>query len=166
MRYVVISDFVIKVQGKERAIIVIGLVALAAFVSVLGATLILTTSESAEENDYLMEGPTPEEMPFWVDDFSGIPYPPSRELPSTGAPHLRAIELHAVPDVFNQVNYDEERWLQVAVDNEMENVRMNEDLLSEFYAYYKRVGNNVIHFEVTYPEGIVKCYAVRYSEIP
>ena len=80
MRYVVISDFVIKVQGKERAIIVISLVALAAFVSVLGATLILTTSESAEENDYLMEGPTPEEMPFWVDDFSGIPYPSGPSL--------------------------------------------------------------------------------------
>ncbi len=113
-----------------------------------------------------MEGPSPEEMPYWVDDFSGFPYPPSRELPFTGTPHLRATELHAVPDIFYQVNYAEERWLQDAVDNEMERVRMNEDLLSEFYAYYERVGNKIIYFEVTYPDGVVKYYAVRYSEIP
>ena len=43
---------------------------------------------------------------------------------------------------------------------------MNEDLLSEFYAYYERVGNKIIYFEVTYPDGVVKYYAVRYSEIP
>ncbi len=42
---------------------------------------------------------------------------------------------------------------------------MNEDLLSEFYACYERVGNKIIYFEVTCPDGVVKYYTVRHFEI-
>lgn len=144
----------------------IGIIALAAFVSVFGATSISSTSAPAQDDGILMEGPSPKEMPFWEVDFSDWPYPPSRELPSTGVPHLRAIELHAIPQDFNQVNYDEERWLQDVVDNPMQSVRMREDALSEFYAYYERVDNKVIYFEVIFPDDVVKYYSVRYYEIP
>ena len=44
-------------------------------------------------------------------------------------------------------------------------LRMNEDLLSEFYACYERVGNKIIYFEVTCPDGVVKYYTVRHFEI-
>jgi hypothetical protein len=153
-------------QARKRAIVIRGVTALAAIVCILGAVSRSIAPAPAEEIDTLMEGPSPEEMPFFEDDFSNLPYPPSRELPSTGVPHLRATELYTIPKAFNQVNYNDEQWLQAVLDNKGEQVRMDEKSLDEFYSYHERVDNKIIYFQVSFPDDAVKYYSVRYNEVP
>lgn len=153
-------------KGKSVAVlVVVGVMAL--FIGLLAVAPGLKAAPVEEKDETETPGPSPNDAPFFEDDFSGIDYPRRDGVPSTGDPHIKVTELKGRPEVFNQVKLKDAQWLEDGIAHNGQPVRLYEDSMEQFFEYYEQAGNKIPYFEVTMPDGSISSYYdVRFLEIP
>lgn len=165
-----------------KAVFVIGLAVSSVAAVLLLFVVVPTLSVSYQEEEFepVQEGPSPEEVPVFDEDYwsEDKEYWFPRNVPATGASHIVVGELvnkplvevypegGGKPALINQVKYSEAPWIHEAIDNNNQLVAMDDNSLAEFYAFYDKQDTFTPYFEVTFPDGSVKYYDVRLTEVP
>ena len=103
--------------------------------------------------------------------------------PPNGVPHLWIIELATDPDTPDKVSYDEAPWLHRAMDDRGNLAETEESIdigreirvgtvimldnaeKEAFFDSYRQKMTDTPFFQVTFPDGLVKHYDVRFFEV-
>ncbi|HEX7032001.1 MAG TPA: hypothetical protein VF172_03280 [Nitrososphaera sp.] len=103
--------------------------------------------------------------------------------PANGVPHLWITEIAVDPDTRNKVTYDNAIWLHRAMDSrgnlaETDGmidigqeittgtvIRLDEAEKEAYFDFYKQTRTNISLIQVTFPNGLVKYYDVKFLEV-
>lgn len=149
----------------------IGIAFIVLFSLFFGSAILPMQTNYEKSNELVVEHLPTEYYQPWLEPRYGVPYLWFTDVVMTDS---------STP---NKVNYDDALWLQRAMDNKGNFaavdksidigqeirigtvIRLDDAEMDAFFDFYKQARTNTPFFQVTFPDGLVKYYDVRFFEV-